>query len=243
MGPTFQALRDLHEIELQIVDIRQQLSRKQNAIDYHDKRLAALRRTLQEQRQVLLITQKEADALDLDLKARGAQVARLRSQLNAARTNKEYAAVLQELNTQKADESRIEAGTLEKLERVEKQRALCNETEAQVAQAAADLAAAREQHERTAASLSGRLARLTEQRERALERLPAQVAQLFERASERYEGEAMARIVRPNPRRDEFLCEGCNMGVNLERYNAIMTRDEVQTCPSCGRILYVDHPA
>jgi predicted nucleic acid-binding Zn-ribbon protein len=45
-----------------------------------------------------------------------------------------------------------------------------------------------------------------------------------------------------HPKRDEYLCSGCNMKVTLEVINALQTRDELQTCKVCGRILYWEAP-
>ena len=36
------------------------------------------------------------------------------------------------------------------------------------------------------------------------------------------------------------ICDGCNMSLAAERANALLTRDDVITCDSCGRILYIE---
>ena len=239
MGATLEALQALQHIGLQIFDIRQQLARKINAVRFQERKLAELQRTSQEQHDQLQAIQMEADAMDLDLKSRAAHVARLRAQLNSAKTNKEYAAVLQELNTQKADETHAEGGVMVKLEETDKQKAACADIQEQIEETQTLLAEAERQHERARKSLADRMAALTKQRDEAVAALEPSVARIFDRTSERYEGEALARIIRTHPRRDEFICDGCNMTINLERFNAVMTREDVQTCASCGRILYV----
>lgn len=239
MGATLDALQALQHIGLQIFDIRQQLARKLNAVTFQKRKLAELQRTSKEQHDQFQAIQMEADAMDLDLKSRATHVARLRTQLNSAKTNKEYAALLQELNTQKADETHAEGGVIEKLEEADKQKAVCADTQEQMEETQTLLAEAERQHERTRKSLADRMAALTKQRDEAVAALKPSVARIFDRTSERYEGEALARIIRTHPRRDEFICDGCNMTINLERFNAVMTREEVQTCSSCGRILYV----
>ncbi len=35
-------------------------------------------------------------------------------------------------------------------------------------------------------------------------------------------------------------CGGCNMKVALEIINALQSRDEIQTCSACGRLLYLE---
>lgn len=240
MGATLEALRALQEIDLQINDIKQQLARRETAVRIQQKELAGLRQTEKEQHDQFLTVQKDADALDLDLKSRAERVARLRTQLNTTKTNKEYAAVLQELNTQKADETEVESSEMELLQDIDRRKITLGETREQAEQVELRVEEARQQFQRTKESLADRLGSLNERRAQAAAALDPPVAHMFDRTSERYEGEAMARIVRTHPRRDEFICDGCNMTLNLERFNAVVTRDEVQNCSSCGRILYVD---
>ena len=54
--------------------------------------------------------------------------------------------------------------------------------------------------------------------------------------------EASARLQAAfvNPKRDEFICGGCNMAVTLETVNSLRTRDEVVQCNICGRILFFE---
>ena len=240
MGATLEALRALQEIDLQINDIKQQLARRETAVRIQQKKLAELRQTEKEQYDQLLTVQKDTDALDLDLKARAAHVAKLRTQLNTAKTNKEYAAVLQEINTQKADETHVESSVMELLQEIDRKKTALAETRNQAEEIELKVEQARQQLQRTRESLADRLETLDKRRTEATAALDPPVAHMFDRTSERYEGEAMARIVRTHPRRDEFICDGCYMTLNLERFNAVMTRDEVQNCSSCGRILYVD---
>jgi predicted nucleic acid-binding Zn-ribbon protein len=53
----------------------------------------------------------------------------------------------------------------------------------------------------------------------------------------------MALVERVHPKRVEYVCSGCNMSVTLEIVNALQSRDEVQTCQICSRILYFEVPA
>jgi predicted nucleic acid-binding Zn-ribbon protein len=65
----------------------------------------------------------------------------------------------------------------------------------------------------------------------------------FERACERHDGEALALIQKAHPKRAEYTCTGCHMSVTLETINALQTKDEVQLCQHCQRILYLEAPA
>ena len=61
--------------------------------------------------------------------------------------------------------------------------------------------------------------------------------------AEHHDSEAMAQIVKPNDKREEFICSGCQMSIPLENVNALMnSSNEIQTCHVCGRILYLYAP-
>jgi predicted nucleic acid-binding Zn-ribbon protein len=105
------------------------------------------------------------------------------------------------------------------------------------------LAQLQNEHDELQRETESKVQQLQAERAEAAEGVPPTVLQTFERVSERYDGEAMAMVVRTNPRREEFICQGCNMTVTLEKVNALITRDEVQQCQTCGRLLFLEQAA
>jgi hypothetical protein len=81
--------------------------------------------------------------------------------------------------------------------------------------------------------------RLQPVRDEAADAVPARARDLFERIADRYEGEAMAAIARPNPRNEEYVCTACHISLVPDLYNRLHVRDEPMLCPSCGRLLYI----
>lgn len=240
MASTLEALLELRDIELQIVDIRRQLARKERLVKRQEAKLRAVGEKAATERDILRRTQMDMDEIDLDLKGRTAQVNRMREHLNSVRTNKEYAAVLAALNTEKADASRLESRALQLMETVETQRKLFAELEDEEQVETARLGDLKAQSEQAHQTFASKLAQLQRQREEVADKLPGNVVTLFNRLSERYEGEATAQIERTHPRRDEFMCSGCHMALSAESANAAMVRDDVITCRNCGRILYIE---
>jgi uncharacterized protein len=243
MGAILDALHRLQEVELQVAEIRQRIDRKHRAVTAQEKRISELDTKIRNKEAALRTDQIEADRLDLDVKSAEAQIAKLRQALNAAKTNKEYSAVLTQLNTTKADNSKVE----------ERELAIFNQLEAK----RKDLEASREERAAETARLMelksaaqavedecrSRLDQFLQERERAAEEVPAKVLEVFNRVAKANDGEAMARLARTNPRRGEYACQGCNMSVTIEQVNAILSRDEAILCNTCGRILYVNAPA
>jgi predicted nucleic acid-binding Zn-ribbon protein len=240
MVSTLEALLELQDVELQIVDIRRQLAQKERLVRRQTAKLQAIRDKLAAEREIARRTQMEVDGLDLDLKTRTIQVNRLREQLNTVRTNKEYAAVLAQLNSQKADASQLENRALQMMEGLEAKRKSLAEREEEERAEAARLAELKTQADRVCNTFAEKLAALERRRKAATNGLGRDVIVLFERLSERYEGEVLARIERTHPRRDEFSCGGCHMTLSAELANTLLVRDDVLTCHNCGRILHID---
>jgi predicted nucleic acid-binding Zn-ribbon protein len=141
---------------------------------------------------------------------------------------------------QKADTSKLEKEGLTALNKVDEVRQQVNEAEKRVE---AEQGRLREVQAEQAAIINDTktlLEQLEAQRAEAAEGISSQVLQLFERVAEHHDGQAMARVIQSHPKREEYICEGCNMSITLETVNALRTRDDVQQCTVCGRLLYLD---
>lgn len=244
MGPKLQALLELQDIELQIVDIKRQLARRERAVAAQARKLTELREQLLAERHELRQAQMQVDEVDLELKSRTAHIDKLRERLNSVKTNKEYAAVLGELNNEKADANKLESRALEMMGKVEAQKSVFAERQKSEQHEVDRLRDLEAQLGQAQQSFSDKLGALQQRRDAAAEKVGDHEALLqFDRLSERYDGEALAQIERTHPRRDEFTCGGCFMSLSAEIANAVLSRDEVQTCSSCGRILWMERGA
>ncbi len=243
MGATLDALFRLQSIENQLRSVRGQIQSKTRRVTAQAKRIATVEHQLNDTRQAVTKAQAEAGALELERKTQEAHIGRLREALNQAKSNKEYAAYLTQLNTDKADALKLEDKVLAALGQVDDFKKKADELKASLDKEHSRLAELKKDVADHEARLAHQLKDLMAQREEAAESIGAENLQLFSRACERHEGEAMAVVERTHPKREEYICGGCHMSVPLERVNSLQTRDEVQLCPSCARILCLDAPA
>jgi predicted nucleic acid-binding Zn-ribbon protein len=239
MGAKLQALLALQDIELQIVDIRRQLDLKRRRVRGQARKLKAVQDTIEAERAGVKKSQIEFDELDVDIKGRSANITRLREHLNTVRTNKDYAAILAKLNNEKADVSRLENRALSMLQVIDAHKQELTQHQQAESAEADRLEDLQRQLEQANQSLGGRLEELQSQRAEAAAQIDQKTMTLFDRLSEHYDGEVLAEVEQPNPRRDEFICAGCHMALRIEVANTLKSRDEVVTCKSCGRILFM----
>jgi uncharacterized protein len=243
MGATLDALHRLQSTEDRLRSVREQVESKQRAVRFRQRRLSELGQQIAEAHDSTLQARANADRLELDRRTREEHIARLREALNRTKSNKEYAAILTQLNTDKADMLKLEDEIL---------KVLAQADELRNHEAALKVSLTEEQRQaervtevlRSAESkLSEELKSLESQRDEAASQIPPSVLSVFERSCERNEGEAMARVEKAHPKRAEYVCSGCSMSVPLEIINALQTRDEVQQCQTCSRILFLEAPA
>jgi uncharacterized protein len=240
MGATLDALHRLQAIEHRLQAVRQRLGTKKRELKVQGRRLAELQDNNQRQHERMMQLQAEIDRLELDRKSREEEIAKYREQMKATRTNKEYAAIRVQINTLDANNRKLEDRILDLMSQSDAMK-----KEGASIQTDRDKQAARvEKLNQDFADLeretNPQIAELMAEREESTSRVPAGALEAFERVCKHHDSEAMAPAVQPHAKREEYICGGCQMGIPLQKVNAIMGTDDIQTCDVCGRILYLD---
>jgi predicted nucleic acid-binding Zn-ribbon protein len=186
--------------------------------------------------------QMKIDALSLDVATQEESIDRHRQALNKAKTNKEYAAILTAMNTEKADSSKTETAVLQHMDELSKIKGEASTIEVEKAKVLESLAAAETSLKAFDEQSTAELTRLHGERDAIAAKIHLQAVETFNRVAQHHDGEALAAVTKLRPKRDEWSCGGCNMKVTLEVVNSLQTRDEIQTCKVCGRILYLEVP-
>ena len=238
MGETLEALRRLQDVELRLAAIRLKREVKSRRYETQTRKAKQAQDGLDAHRRKTLERQKTLDALSLDVASREASINKHREALNKAKTNKEYAAILQAINTEKADTAKIESNILEIMDEMQRLETQETDIEAEKARLLQHIEESRKILEAFDEGSSDELAQLEARKAEYSQSIAAGTLMSFNRVAERHDGEAMATVTKLHPKREEYGCEGCNMKITLETVNSLRTRDEIQLCDSCGRILY-----
>ena len=240
MPTTIGALLDLQAVERDIAHVSAKLRSRANAVALHQNRIGQLRTDFEALHKRCLDRRKEADRLELELKSDEEKVSRLRAALTTARTNKEYASILTQINTIKADNAKIEDQALKVLQDVdalgEEATKIQQSIEIEENRLAETEATSRTEIER----LSAMLEDLRLKRDETAKAVPPKALALFERLCGSREGDAMAPVEKHGRKPPhDYVCGGCFMGLTAEHVNALRMRDEIRVCDNCGRILYL----
>lgn len=240
MGPKLASLLKLQSIENDLSHVRRRLRSKENALRAIDRQVAELEERKAALKEESKQRQSQAGGIELELKQREQEVQKLRNALNAAKTNKEYAAILTQINTHKADNSKLEDEILKIMHGVDA-------VKTEIAGLNEQIAAEQAKREELASSnaeeidkLNAMKADLLSRREEAAQGIDPDTLMLFDRLAGVHDGEAMAPVDVTDEKRGEYACGGCYMSLRAEHYNALLSKDEIRQCENCGRILYLE---
>jgi len=234
----------LYRVDAQVRGLKTRVGSAERFLAAQEAKLADIESQKSELESRRRQIQAKAANLETELGSHTARIDKLRAELNEAETNKQYTALLTEVNTVKAMRADVEAQALQHLEQVEE---LTRELEAiehhrieRIKQR--DVAAAQLEERRH--DVGDRLAELEREREIAAAAIPSKELRLFVDLADRYEGEAMAALDAIDVRNKEYACSACNMHVPFQTVASLRGfSDAIVRCSACQRILYLSDEA
>ncbi|MFA5239211.1 MAG: C4-type zinc ribbon domain-containing protein [Phycisphaerae bacterium] len=237
MGPVLNALIKLQSVENQLRVAKAKLARCRRNVIIQENQVRSLQNAYEAKKEEIQLTKVQSDRLELELKTRDEEIAKLRAHLNAAKTNKEYAAVLTQLNTTKADNSKYEIQILDLMKDIEADEAECKNIQSQIDEKKQALEQIRKEADVTAIKYEAEIAEIQAEWDKKTKDIPAEPLRIFNRVAETYDGEALAVIEKQDGKIEAYSCGGCFMGITTESVNMLLTKDDIIRCPSCTRIL------
>jgi uncharacterized protein len=224
-------LRTLHRIHRQLDDLKERLSRGPRQIN-------AAQNNVQHREGLLTQTKAEAKALRMDadqkqllLKSSEEKIKDLRRKLNAAASNREYQALLDQIAADEMAKSVLEDEILEGLERVDAFQRTIGEAEAALVSAKEKAEQVRSEVAEQEPLLQADLARLEAELHESEAGLPQDVRLMYDRIV-RHRGEDALAVV------ENQFCSGCNQQIPLNLLNLVML-GQPALCKTCGRLLYL----
>ncbi|MBI5577029.1 MAG: hypothetical protein HY896_11790 [Deltaproteobacteria bacterium] len=204
--------------------------------------VADLKALFEEREAKFLAAQQEFEQLKKDRRDKEREieeerdkVERAKAKLMSIKTNKEYYAMLKEIeqtkraNTQREDELlEILARYEETEKRLSEFHAEVDEVEGKYRERMVDIEARMGSFDKDIAALDGKKAEVAK-------RLEPGLARRFEMIFDRRDGVAIVAARNQS-------CTGCHMNISPQLYNLLQRDDRIYACPNCKRILYYEPP-
>lgn len=222
----------LQEIDSEIYALKQEKEAKPAEIKLLEAAFEEKKKQMAELDKSLLDLQKQRNERELDLASKEENVKKLQTQLYTLKTNKEYQAMITEIDGGKADASMIEDKILEIFTQADKVKAEVDQEKARLKEEEKSFNEQKNKVDGRLKEIDGRMSQLDAQRKQASVDIDPKILKQYERILNSRDGLAIAEV------RDNS-CKGCNMLVPAQVINLIKMYQRIITCEVCNRMLYI----
>jgi len=224
----------LQAVDSQLYRLRRERGSKPKLIEELEARRNEEQAAVRAIEEKIKANQVKRKQRELDLQTKEDGIKKLQAQLYQLKTNKEYQTMQQEIEGQKADNSRIEDDILILMEEAENLNKDLAKEKALFADAEKHLNEDKKKIEAEMASLDGEIYVLDAQRKEMIVLVENKVLSHYEKVLAGRDGLALAAV-------KNHSCQGCFMNLPPQMINEIKMKEKIVTCESCARILYIEN--
>jgi len=236
MSPELQTLIDLQDYDTRIARLDAEAARLPKQIETIQQALKEAGRTLEMLKQRFDTARKDLRTKEKDLEVVAAKRSKTEARLWEVKTNKEYSAVLLEIEEIKQEKSTTEEEILSLMEAQERLTVDVREAETRLKtreeQAREDEARVR----RKLTEVEGELAIVRAERQTRAKELAPSVLGSYERILKARGGVAVAGVG------SGAVCGACRVSIRPQAMQELRTTGDLMLCESCGRYLYWQEP-
>jgi hypothetical protein len=232
VDPQLQTLIELQGFDAKIVGLESEAARLPRQIEAIQAALSEARKAVETIKGKVDTTKKDLRTREKDLEVANVKRQKLEAKLYEVKTNKEYSAVLLEIEEAKQEKAKTEEDILNLMEMQERLGVEIKEAEQRFKtreeQAKHDETVVRKKLGAVEQELNTQRA---ERRSRAKE-LPAGLLASYDRISKARGGVAVAAVT------SAAVCGGCRVSIRPQAMQELRTATGLILCESCGRYLY-----
>jgi|ERR1700690_72739 len=224
-------LIQLQEIDAKIRTLVAQKNRLPETLATLELRRVSLNDNLDKAQEALLAAQKDKRDRDKDLEAEVQKVVKLKERSAEIKNNKEYQALLKEIEAAEQANKAVEDDILGLMEKIDAAAGQITAAEQRAKEEAVEIQVEQKQHEAAFAKVEEELKAIEVERQKVIANIPKPVLSQYQKLLGTKAGIAIAEA------RGES-CSGCYMSIPPQVYVNVKKNESIITCPNCGRILY-----
>jgi predicted nucleic acid-binding Zn-ribbon protein len=227
-----QTLINLQAIDTRIAGLEADAARLPREIAAIHAAVEAAKKDAEQAKARLDAAKKDQRAKEKDLEVVQGKRAKNEARLYEVKTNKEYSAVLIEIEEIKQEKARMEEEVLVLMEAQERLTSDIREAEARFKQRESE---GRSQEATLTEQLRGieaDLAGVRTERKELASKLPRNILADYDRILRARAGLALVPVTKPN------FCGACRMTITPQRLQELRAQSSLIPCESCGRYLY-----
>ena len=223
----------LQKIDSEIYSLKSDLEEKPQKIEVLKQEFEQEKQKLNDLEENLKKIQLARKEKELELQTKEDEIAKNNSQLLQIKTNKEYTAKINEIESVKADKSQIEEQVLIYYDEADKVKIETDQEKQVVAEKEKRYLADKKQIDDEISILKDSISRLEATRNSILPDINPNCLSRYEKLLGNKKGLAIVSVYSGS-------CGGCHMNLAPQVINVIKMSEELIECESCSRILYLE---
>lgn len=226
-------LKELQEIDQEISVIEKSRQGFQQELETFEADADKVQQMLDELNAELALLQKDEAQLEQDQLKEKDNITRIEGRLPEIQTQKEYVAVLKEIDMAKKANKDLDEQLQAKRQEINVLDEDRQEKDTELAAIKEKAAARGEEISALLSESDSALAKRKETREAVAADLPVGLLRKYQTLFKRRGGLALAEA-------RNGACLGCNMQLPPQQFNSLLRATDIQTCPHCNRLLFVE---
>jgi hypothetical protein len=232
MDAQLKTLIDLQGVDTRIAALDTEAARLPKEIAAIHAEIDAAKKDIEAGKARLDAAKKDQRTREKDLEVVQAKRSKTEGRLYEVKTNKEYSAVLAEIEEIKQEKGRVEEDILLLMESQERLTVDIKDAEARFKARETQGKQEESALQEKLRAVEADLALVRAERAELARQLPAPVLADYDKLLKARGGLALAQVIKPN------LCGGCRMTVTPQRLQELRAQSALLPCESCGRYLY-----
>jgi predicted nucleic acid-binding Zn-ribbon protein len=180
--------------------------------------------TLEEQKKRRRTVERELEEIELKFQ-------KSKARLNDVKSNKEYQAVLKEIEELKGLTFQKEEVVIKCMEDIEIQEKECADNNVNRKESEKEYKSREEEFSKKMRDLDKEVKFLNEKRIHLCKDVDKDFLERYDRLKKHLKGRVVAQVI-------DAICQGCNLGIPPQQYNELIRGGSIISCPNCSRIIY-----
>jgi len=224
-------LWELQRIDLELKNIKDSQEGYPKEIKRLDEKERIEKEKIQKDKEKIELLEKERRRKEGQLSLEQEKIKKTEGRMFEVKTNKEYQALLNEIETLKGVNSREEEEILELLDEMDELKKNLSKREKEIGTTLAKLEGEKKFLQEKMARDQEILKRQMERREAVTRQLPSTLYKLYNTLKEKRKGVGVVSV-------KQETCQGCFVNVPPQMFIEVQKNNTLIRCPNCNRILY-----
>jgi predicted nucleic acid-binding Zn-ribbon protein len=204
--------------------IPKEIQRLRDDLDLLKKSMEQSQADLEELKKSRLSFEGELEEVEAKLK-------KSKVKLNDVKSNKEYQAVLKEIDELKAIASQKEEVVITWMEDIEIQEEECADDTVRWEQSLGEYEKEEKRVSQIMEELQKEVHSLSDRRRILSEKTDKDLLSRYEALRANLRNQVIVPVI-------DAICQGCHLGIPPQQYNNLIKGDSLESCPNCNRIIY-----